>query len=111
MKDTLLSLISLAALIATAIALLSGCNTYTEDLTLPNGYCEDNQDCATQDFCLLEWCDATCRPVERCFPRLQRGEQCTIGEDHCQHPMLCEPCPHDPTDPNTTVGICGGGVE
>lgn len=111
MKDFLLSTLSLVALIGTAITLLCGCNTYTHESTQPNGYCEDNTDCDDNDFCLQEWCDVDCRHVERCFPRLQRGESCTIGEDQCLAPMQCEPRPHDPEDPNTTVGICGGGVE
>lgn len=54
----------------------------------PNGYCQSDDDCAESDFCLLEWCDGPCRPMERCFLRIPEGEWCNRSR-MCAEGLKC----------------------
>lgn len=54
----------------------------------PNGYCEADEDCADSDFCLPEWCDGPCRPMNRCFLRVPEGDWCNRDE-MCAEGLSC----------------------
>ena len=69
---------SLYRLIVLVALLLTGCSfgVTVETDPIPNGFCQVDEDCAETDFCLVEWCDAECRPWARCAPLLLEGDIC-----------------------------------